>query len=250
MKGNNNASDTALLVTRLFDAGAHFGFSRRRRHPSVVPYLFGNKHGTDIFDLEKTSALLVAAQEVLHEAGSARKTVLFVGTKTEVARLVRTAALGISMPYVTTRWIGGTLTNFPEMQKRITRLGALDEQRASGELEQKYTKKERVMLAREHEKLSYNFEGIRTLEKLPDMLVVVDPRHDQIAVREAKQVHIPVIGVTSSDGDVRALTHPVLVNDALHSSVSLVLEALTVSYKRGQEAAEESTPAFPPQQQP
>ena len=225
------------LIERLFKAGAHFGFTKSRRHPTTVPYLYGNKQGTDIFDLEKTSALLEDAQAVLKEAGAKGKTVLFVGTKDEASALVKAAAEKAEAPYVANRWIGGMITNFTEIKKRIARLLDLTAQGESGELERKYTKKERVLIGRELEKLTFNFGGIKTLERIPDLMVVVDPRHDTIAVAEAHERNIPVIGVTSSDGDLARLTHPVVANDALSNSVSLVLEELVSAYVAGKKEA-------------
>jgi len=229
------------LITRLFSAGAHFGFTKSRRHPSVVPYLYGNKQGTDIFDLEKTSDLLTVAGEAIKEMASKGKTVLFVGTKDEASTLVKATAEKVEAPYVTNRWIGGMLTNFTEIKKRIARLLDLTAQGESGELERKYTKKERVVIGRELEKLTFNFGGIRTLERAPDMLVVVDPRHDEIAVSEAHELNIPVVGISSSDGNLSNITYPVVVNDALRGSVSLVLEELTHAYLEGKK--EQAAPA-------
>jgi len=184
------------LIERLFAAGSHFGFQKSRRHPTVVPYIFGAKHGTDIFDLEKTSTLLDAAKEVMKKAGSQGKTVLFVGTKDEASAVVKEMAEKAEMPMVINRWIGGMLTNFGEIKRRLARLEDLVSQGESGELERKYTKKERVLIKREMEKLMFNFGGIRTLKKTPDLMVVVDPRHDSIAVTEAKDAllmffHLP-----------------------------------------------------------
>ncbi len=221
------------LIERLFAAGAHFGFTKSRRHPTVEPYLFGNKQGTDIFDLEKTQALITAAAEVVKEAGRSGKTVLFVSTKEEVGQLVKSYAEKVGMPFVVNRWIGGTLTNFPEIKKRLQRLADLTAQGISGELERKYTKKERVVIGRELEKLMYNFDGIKAIDRIPSLLVVVDPRHNAIAVKEAQTMNIPVIGVTSSDANLREVTYPVVVNDSLQSSVSLVLGELTRALEEG-----------------
>lgn len=221
------------LIERLFAAGAHFGFTKSRRHPTVEPYLFGNKQGTDIFDLEKTEVLLNSAKEIVKDAAKMGKTILFVSTKEEVSALVKSYASKVEMPYVTNRWIGGMITNFSEIKKRLHRLADLTAQGISGELERKYTKKERVVIGRELEKLTYNFEGIKSLERIPSLLVIVDPRHNSIAVEEAKSMHIPVIGITSSDTNLRDITYPVVVNDALQSSVSLILEELTQSIAEG-----------------
>lgn len=226
------------LIERLFGAGAHFGFGKSRRHPTVVPYLFGNKQGTDIFDLEKTSDLIITAKAALAASGKKGETVLFVGTKEEISGLVKEAAEQIEMPFVVNRWIGGMLTNFSEMKKRLMRLADLTTQGETGELARKYTKKERVVIGRELAKLTTNFGGIRQLERAPQMLVVVDPRHDAIAVREARELNIPVIGISSSDGNLSQVTYPVVVNDALRASVTLVLRELTEAYAEGKKEFE------------
>jgi small subunit ribosomal protein S2 len=225
----NNSS----LIERLFSVGAHFGFKKSRRHPTVAPYLYGTKDGNDIFDLEKTAELVGTAAEVMKETGLLGKTVLFVGTKTEVVDVVAKAAGKVSMPFVVNRWIGGMLTNFPEMKKRIARLEELATGTASGELERKYTKKERMVLGREATKLDHNFKGISAMPKIPDLMVVVDPRHDHIAVKEARHMKVPIIGIMSSDCDVSLVTYPVLVNDALTGSISAILDELTTAFAAG-----------------
>jgi len=228
----NNSS----LIERLFSVGAHFGFKKSRRHPSVTPYLYGTKDGNDIFDLEKTSVLVDSAAALLKEMGQNGKTVIFVGTKEEVVVAVKAAAQKVEMPFVVNRWIGGMLTNFSEIKKRINRLEELATGTASGELERKYTKKERMVLGREATKLDHNFRGISGMTRLPDIMVVVDPRHDHIAVTEARFMKIPVIGLMSSDCNVKDVTYPVLVNDSLQGSVSVVLETLTNALAEGKAA--------------
>ena len=226
-------STNSTLIQRLFNAGAHFGFKKSRRHPTVAPYLFTTKEGVDIFDLEKTAATIDQVKELLKQAGMNGKTVLFVGTKDESAKIVKSAAEGVGAPYVTNRWIGGMLTNLPEIKKRINRLEALTHESASGELERKYTKKERVMIGREMDKLVFNFGGIKDVTKSPDYLLIVDPRHDHIAVTEAKSRNIPIIAIMSSDCDASRIDYPVVVNDSLQTSVSLILEELAASLKEG-----------------
>ncbi len=221
------------LVDKLFKAGAHFGFQKSRRHPTMKPYLFGNKLGTDIFDLEKSVALLEAAKEVMKTAGSLGKTVLVVGSKEEISKLVKDRAIKAGLPYVTNRWIGGILTNFGEIKKRIQRLASLTAEGESGELERKYTKKERVIIGREAAKLVHNFGGITTIERNPDYMLVVDPRHDHIATTEARTRGLPIIGIMSSDNDASLVTYPVVVNDSLQASVSLVMDELIASYQEG-----------------
>lgn len=228
---STNTNNT--LIERLFAAGAHFGFSKSRRHPTVKPFIFGNKQGTDIIDLESSAAQLDVAKAVVQQVASEGKKILFVGTKDEVIRIVERAAHAAGTPFVVNRWIGGMLTNFTEIKKRLERLAALVAEGESGELERKYTKKERVVIGREADKLVHNFGGIQTLDRVPNLLVVVDPRHDHIAVEEARELNIPTIGIMSSDNDVSLVTYPIVVNDTLSTSVSLVLEELTNALKDG-----------------
>lgn len=234
------------LIDRLFKAGAHFGFKKSRRHPTVVPFLYTTKQGNDIFDLEKSVEQIDAAKQVIRTAASLGKVVLFVGTKEEVTRLVKDVAVKIGTPYVVNRWIGGMLTNFPEIRKRLNRMEQLGRERESGELDRKYTKKERVILGRETAKLAVHFGGISAITKVPDLMVVVDPRHDSIAVEEARQMKVPVIALMSSDCDVAKVTHPVLVNDALQSSIGLVLQEFVTAYLEGQTLAAANASAAKP----
>lgn len=228
-----NDTHTKTLMERLFSVGAHFGFSKSRRHPTTSPFIFGNREGTDIIDLEKTTEALEHVKALVLEAGKQGKTILFVGTKEEIMQTVKGSAVTIEMPYVIHRWVGGMLTNFGEIKKRIQRLHDLTTQGESGELERKYTKKERVIIGRELAKLNVNFGGIAKMERLPHLLVVVDPRHDVIAVREARELNIPVVGIMSSDSNISLVTYPIVVNDALQASVALVLGEVTHAYAQG-----------------
>lgn len=232
---STNTSNGAL-IDRLFKAGAHFGFKKSRRHPSVKPYLFGTKEGNDIFDLEHSAKLIEEAKEVIKHFASEGKTVVFVGTKEEVSKTVKAKAESVEAPFVTNRWVGGMVTNWNEVKKRINRLADLVTMGESGELERKYTKKERVVLNREREKLAFNFGGIRSIEKLPDLFVIVDPRHDKLAVAEARDKSIPVIGIMSSDNNVKLVDYPVVINDTLRASVTLALDELVAAYKEGKDA--------------
>ena len=224
------------LIERLFGVGAHFGFKKSRRHPSVTPFLFGTKDGNDIFNLEQTSELINEAKAVLKEAAANGKTIVFVGTKTEVIDVVKASAVKAEMPYVVNRWIGGMMTNLPEIKKRINRMDELVREQESGELERKYTKKERLLLSRDLTKLNHNFAGISKITKTPDIMVVVDPRHDAIAVKEARQMNVPIIGIMSSDCNVSEVTYPVLVNDALQGSIKLVLDECVAAIAEGKAA--------------
>ncbi len=230
---NINHTSEKSLIERLFDVGAHFGFTKSRRHPTATSFIFGNKQGTDIIDLEQTALALENAQNFCLEAGKAGKTILFVGTKEEITATVKAHAERAKMPFVVNRWVGGMLTNFSEIKKRVQRLKDLVAQGESGELERKYTKKERVVIGRELDKLTHNFSGIQHMDRLPYAMIIVDPRHDSIAVEEATDLNIPIIAIASSDTNLRPLTYPIVANDALQSSVTFILDALTTAYTEG-----------------
>lgn len=222
------------LIERMFAVGAHFGYSRSRRHPTTTPYIFGSKNKVEIFDLEKTSVLLAQAKMFMETLGKEGKTALFVGGKNEAGAAVKALAEDIAMPYVAGRWIGGTLTNFSEIKKRLDRLATLLSQRESGELA-KYTKKERLLLDREIENLTNRFGGIARLTTPPSALVIVDTRKEDIAVLEAHKMNIPVVGILNSDCDMTLVTHPIVGNDASRDSITFLLSELTAGYKKGLE---------------
>lgn len=214
----------------LFEAGVHYGYSRTKRHPSMVPFIFGSKNRVDIIDLEKTQAMLKEACDLITTAKNGGKTILFVGTKPEIKNLVRDAALSVDMPYVENRWIGGTFTNFGEIKKRVERMEDLETKEEKGELVYQ-TKKEKLLIEREIEKLKVMFGGLRNLKKLPEVMVVIDPRKEMIAVEEANQLNIPVIALTNTDCDIRGIDFAIPGNDTNQASVAAVLNALISAYK-------------------
>jgi small subunit ribosomal protein S2 len=219
-------------IEAMFRVGAHFGYSRARRHASVRPYLYGSKNGVDIIDLEATAKMLSAATALLTEIGKSGKTVLLVGTKPEIRDLVEETAKEMDAPYVTRRWIGGTLTNWSEIKKRIAHLRSLTEKFTKGELE-KYTKKERLLFERELEGLRENFGGFATIEGIPAALIVIDPRQEAIAVEEARKMRVPTVALMNSDCDAAAVTHGILANDAAIGSVKYFLTAFRDAYLQG-----------------
>jgi small subunit ribosomal protein S2 len=229
------SSDMSTDIKTLFDAGTHFGFSRARRHPSAAQYIFGTKDRTDIFDLEETGKKLSAAHAFVASVAQSGKQVLFVGGKNEALDIVKEAAERIGAPYVAGRWIGGTLTNFKNIRKRIERLQKLMAERESGELE-KYTKKERLLIDREIEELLSRFGGLVTMTELPGALFVVDTRHEAIAVEEANQTKVPVVGLASSDCDFSLVRYAIPGNDTSVRSISLVVRDMADAYQEGKKA--------------
>jgi len=226
-------------IQTLYDAGAHFGYSRARRHPSASPYIFGTKDRTDIFDLEESAKRLDAAREFLTSLAQSGKQLLVVGGKEEVTDVVKHVGESLGMPYVAGRWIGGTLTNFKNIRKRIERLQKLVQERESGELG-KYTKRERLMIDREIDELLGRFGGLVNMADLPGALLVVDSRHEDTAVKEANQLGIPVVGLSSSDCDFSLVQYPIPANDTSIKSVKLITDSLADAFREGNRAGAKS----------
>lgn len=224
------------LIDTLFSVGAHFGYAPSRRHPSVSPFLFGAKGGTELFDLEQTAKCLEEALEAVKKLASERKTILFVGGKAEAREALVRAAERINQPYVASRWIGGSLTNFSEIKKRINRLAELSDMREKGELA-KFTKRERLLIDREITDLEAMFGGLKSMQKLPDALFVVDPKRESGAVEEARQLNIPVIALLNSDCDRRVATYPIPANDASLQTIAFVLGEAASAYENNLGAA-------------
>ncbi|MFT7327880.1 MAG: small subunit ribosomal protein S2 [Crocinitomicaceae bacterium] len=218
------------LVNEMFEAGAHVGYSKSRRHPSAREFIFDSRQKKDIIDLEKTSVQLASALEFLLELKKADKQVLFVGTKAEARQIMRAAAELIDMPFVTERWLGGTLTNASEIKKRVDRLVKLEDQTEKGELIAA-NKKEKLMLGREMERLEKKFGGIKALKRAPAALFVIDPKKEEIAVTEARQMNIPVIAIANTDCDVSVITHPIVANDTNVSSINFFTQKIADGLK-------------------
>ena len=223
-------------IETLYEAGAHYGSLRARRHPTAAQFIFATKDRSDIFNLEETMARLSSAQEFLKALSSSGRQAVIVGGKHEAVSLVKETALKLGLPYVAGRWIGGTLTNFKNIRKRIDRLEKLMQEREDGTLE-KYTKKERLLIDREIEELQARFGGLVSLKDLPSALIVVDTRHEDTAVKEANQLRIPVIGLSSSDCDFSMIQYPLPANDGVVKSIRFFLSALSDAWAEGRSAA-------------
>ncbi len=222
-------------IERLFKAGVQYAYSKSRRHPSVSPFIFGSKNRVEIFNLETVFGALTLSKEFVKSLGKERKVVLIVGGKQEAREIVERAADSIGMPRVAGRFIGGSLTNFPQIRKRVEKLEKFLEEKESGELN-RYTKKERLLIDREIARLTHNFGGIRTMKALPAALIVIDSKRENIAVKEAKDLGIPVIALLNSDCNLKEVAYPVPGNDSLKSSISIFLEEMTEAYKEGQKS--------------
>jgi len=219
-------------IEEMFKSGAHFGYSRSRRHPSAAKYVLGTKNKGDVIDLSKTAALLGEAEEYLKTLAKTGRTVLLVGTKPEAKKLVQEMADRLSMPSVVERWVGGAITNFPEIKKRIALLAELKDKREKGEMD-KYTKKERLLIDEKIKKMEKLFSGLSSMTKMPDAMFVVDSKKEHIAVAEAKQGGVTVISLSNTDCDLKGIKYPIIANDASISSIKFFTASLSAAYQDG-----------------
>jgi small subunit ribosomal protein S2 len=227
------------VVDAMFNAGAHYGFIKSRRHPTVKPFIFGSKNKIEIFDLEKTEAQLEAAIEFVKKLAASGKQLVFVGSKSEAKQAIKEAAERIGQPNVPGRWIGGTLTNFDNIRKRVEKLLDLSNKREKGELGM-YTKKERLMIDREIERLTGLFGGITGLSTLPGAVFVADPKKEHIVVAEARERNIPVIALAGSDCDVSVLNYPIVANDSAIASIKFFTDKIADAYAEGKRLGAEA----------
>lgn len=225
--------NSEVSVEQMFTAGAHYGYSKTRRHPSVSSYIYTTKNRNDIIDLEKTQEMLEKATLFVKELGAKNKTVLFVGTKPEAKAIIQEVAESLNMPYVNERWIGGTLSNFTEIKKRINELENYRKDNTEGKLE-KYTKKERVVMAKKMEKLARYYSGLVGLKKAPDALFIIDAKAEHIAATEGRKSGVSVIALVNSDTNIKTLDFPIVANDAAIPSIKLFTQTIANSYKQGQ----------------
>ena len=223
---------TKTVIDEMFQAGAHYGYSKSRRHPSTTPYIFGTKNGVDIINIETTVTLLEKALEQVQAYAASGKTILFVGTKAEARQQIIETALALNMPYVSERWVGGALTNFPEIKKRINKLLDLREQKEKGDLE-RYTKKEKLLIEREMADMTKNFQGLTGITKTPDVVFIVDPKKEHIALVEAHKMNLPVIALLNTDCNLKEVQYPIVGNDASVSSIEFFISAIKEAYKNG-----------------
>lgn len=216
----------------LLDAGVHLGHQTKRWNPRSKPYVFGHRQGITIIDLEKTHAALEKACAFLENLVASGDEVLLVGTKRQAQELIKEAATATGMPYVTTRWMGGTLTNFETIKKSLAKFKKYQAQDASGELA-KLSSKEESAIRREMARMTRNFDGIINVQGLPGAMFVVDAGYEAIAVAEAKRLGIPCIGLVDTNSDPTQLSHPIPGNDDAAKSIRIVVETVVAAIQSG-----------------
>lgn len=230
-----------FTMRQLLEAGVHFGHNTRRWNPKMAPYIFGDRNGIHIIDLQQTVPLLHQAMLAVRNVVSSGGRVLFVGTKRQAQMKVADAAKRCGQYYVNHRWLGGMLTNWRTISNSIKRLKELEEMLSNEAEMQGLTKKELLMLTRERDKLERALGGIKDMGGLPDILVVIDTMKEDIAINEANKLGIPVVGVIDSNANPAGITHPVPGNDDAIRAISMYCDLMVGSVLDGIQAEIGST---------
>ncbi|MDP6045655.1 MAG: 30S ribosomal protein S2 [Phycisphaerae bacterium] len=223
---------TNELVKQLIDAGIHFGHRVGRWNPKMKPYIFGKRNLIHIINVKETVRGILAARKFLTKVVSSGKDVVFVGTKRQARKAVQDGADEIGMHWVIDRWLGGTLTNFREIRRRVTRLDELEQMDADG-LMDAYSKKQGSKLRREMRKITRNLGGIRKMTSIPGAMVVIDQKREIIAIKEARKLHIPVIALIDTDSDPDLVDIPIPGNDDAMKAISLIMGTLVEATQAG-----------------
>ncbi|MEM6801554.1 MAG: 30S ribosomal protein S2 [Bacteroidota bacterium] len=218
----------------LLEAGVHFGHLKKKWDPHMSPYIFMERNGIHIIDLNKTQKLLDEAARVAKQLAISGRKILFVATKKQAKEIVETDARRINMPFVTERWLGGMLTNFATVRRSIKRMKNIEKMKSDGTFE-RINKKERLMLTREQAKLNKVLGGIADLNRLPSALFVVDIKKEHIAIAEARKLGIPTIAMVDTNSNPNLVDFPIPANDDAAKSVALVLKTISDSIAEGLE---------------
>jgi ribosomal protein S2, bacterial type len=221
-----------VSVDQLLNAGVHFGHLRRKWNPAMAPYIFMEKNGIHIIDLHKTQAKLEEAALALKQIAKSGRKVLFVATKKQAKELVAERVKAISMPYVTERWPGGMLTNFPTIRKAVKKMSSIDKMSTDGTFEN-LSKREKLQINRQRAKLEKTLGSIADLTRLPAALFVVDVTKEHIAVREARRLNIPVFGMVDTNSDPNIIDFPIPANDDASNSIALIIDVIAGAIQEG-----------------
>jgi len=244
----------SIGIKELLDSGVHFGHQTRRWNPKMKPFIFDARNGIHIIDLSKSLAQLDVACQFLHSLVAKGGSVLFVGTKKQAQEAVKEAAKSCGQLYVTERWLGGTLTNFNTIKRSIARLKTIEKWEADGSINH-YGKQEQSMYRREAARLFKNLDGIRSMDKYPAAMFVVDIKREHNAVAEGRRLNIPIVALVDTNCDPNLVTHPIAGNDDAIRSIRLILQTVVqvvmqargeYEAKYGRKKAEQSESAPPP----
>ena len=221
-------------IKALLESGAHFGHKTSRWHPKMAPYIHSKRQGGHIINLEKTVESLEKALPEISKIVASGKKVLFVGTKKQLKDITKTAAESVNMPYVTVRWVGGTLTNVETVNRQIKKLQDLERRMVSGELEARYSKLEVQRYQEEIDLLNERYGGIKDMTEQPAAIIVVDACQDKNAIKEANTLKLPVFAITDTNVDPTSIDYVIPANDDAIKSVQLILDYIVAAIKVGE----------------
>ncbi len=219
---------------QLLEAGCHFGHLKRKWNPAMAPYIFMERNGIHIIDLNKTAIKIDEAAEALKNIARSGRKVLFVGTKKQAQEVIAAKAQEIGMPYITERWAGGMLTNFPTIRKAVKKMSNIDKMMTDGTFDN-ISKREKLQITRQREKLEKNLGSIVDLTRLPSAVFVVDVMKEHIAVAEANRLGIPVFGIVDTNSDPNNVDFVIPANDDATKSIEIILNAVCEAIKEGLE---------------
>lgn len=231
-------------LTELLEAGAHFGHKKERSFPKARKFTYTIRDSVYVIDLEKTVEHLKITIEYLQKAIQAGKTILFVGTKRQAREAVKKTAENLNQPYVVERWLGGMLTNFETIHKSLKQLEKLEELQRSEDFS-KYTKKERQRIEEKIAKTLLIFSGIRKMNKLPDVLFIVDTAKENVSVLEARKMEIPIVGICDTNANPDLIDFPIPANDDSEKTIQLILNKIEEGLKEGVTVQKETAPPGP-----
>lgn len=225
------------IVKEMIEAGVHFGHRTSLWNPKMAPYIFGKKNQIHILDVRETLRGMLRAKKYLSQVAAGGSLILFVGTKRQAGEAVEAEATRCGMPFISQRWLGGTLTNFRTIRSRLTRLEELEELRGGDRINE-YSKKMQSSLSREYRKMYRNLNGLRSMNRLPECLFIIDPSKEKNAIREAKRLGITTVALIDTDSDPSLVDLPIPGNDDGIRSVELILQHMAdaVASGRGQAA--------------
>jgi len=215
----------------LLEAGVHFGHLKRKWNPAMAPYIFMEKNGIHIIDLNKTLVKLDEAANAIRQISKSGKKILFVATKKQAKEIISESAKSINMPFITERWSGGMLTNFPTIRKAVKKMTSIDKMATDGTFEN-ISKRERLQIARQRTKLDKVLGSIADMTKLPAALFVIDVYKEKIAVKEAKRLHIPIFGIVDTNSDPN-IDFPIPGNDDASKSIKVIIDVISSAIQEG-----------------
>lgn len=235
MVRTKSQSKTKVVLEDLLEAGVHFGHQAKRWNPLMKDYLYGERDGVHIFDLAKTKEKLDEAVAFARATASQGGKIVFVGTKHQAREIIKEEATKAGMPFINTRWLGGIITNWEQIKKRLDKLVEMKKKREKGEYK-KYTKKEQLLLDQEIRRLEKFFGGLVDLKALPEAIFVVDVKNEETVIREAHKKNIPIVAIVDSNSDPSLIDYMIPANDDAVGSIKFIVAAVAEAAKEGKEA--------------